>query len=228
MKNTFKLFGIIAFVAIIGFYAISCTGRNSEGNTGGSSARNTPAVKENPASDFSYRLVRNGTGIQITGYSGGGGAVVIPAIIEDFPVVSIGRNTFKGESQRFITSIVIPDSVDLIEGGNDGGAFSHMESLTKVTLPDALKMIGINLFQESRNLVSVNLPTSLERIRYDAFWYCVELSELIIPDSLTSIDFCDLVREGIYSGYDRHFRGCQKLPIRTRQRLQELGYEGNF
>jgi len=229
MKNTLKLLGnltqvplvIIALVALIGFIAISCTGRNTEGSADGSaagsssgrSARNAPAVKESPASDFSYNFINSE--IYITKYTGSDRDVVIPARIEDFPVVLIGNGTFKDRNSQSITSIVVPNGILSITAGT----FSNMDSLTKVTLPDGLTVIHNDAFRGSRKLVSVNLPARLVAIDNYAFRDCVELAELIIPDSITRINFGESHLQ---------FMGCQKLPIRTRQRLKDLGYTGHL
>jgi hypothetical protein len=139
--------------------------------------------------------------------------LVIPDSVRE-----IGRNAFFGQSG--ITSLVIPDSVQVI----GSSAFSSMTNLTTVTLPDGLRVIPGRAFLNSRNLTTVNLPTSLVEIGGMAFSGCAELTDLIIPDSLTSVRFS----LDIANSRNEAFQGCQKLPIRTRERLQELGYTGNF
>ena len=207
-----------------------------------------------PASDFSYGQTADRKGIVITGYTGKGGAVLIPPTIDDLPVLEIGRTAgdwygaFQGRtsgswtSAAYITSIVIPDSVkiirreafmdaanitslvipDSVESIGDG-AFRSMTKLTRLTLPDGLKVIPEIAFELCNKLISINLPASIESIGGEAFGSCRELNDLIIPDSITSIRFIRL-----YGRDGNAFIGCQKLPIRTRQRLQELGYRGEF
>jgi hypothetical protein len=68
-----------------------------------------PAVVQ---AQLEYR-VENRT-ITITGYSGLGGAVTIPATIHGLPVTAIGWGTFCGWST--MTSVTIPESVTSIEG----------------------------------------------------------------------------------------------------------------
>jgi hypothetical protein len=208
-----------------------------------------------PASDFSFGQTADRKGVVITGYTGRGGAVLIPPTIEDLPVLEIGIEAFMGRAYgggwypasnitsivipdsvriirsrafyyaRNISSLVIPDSVVSIEspsGDSWSGAFEAMTNLTRVTLPDGLKVIPLNAFAACNRLISINLPASLESIGSSAFDTCSELTDLIIPDSITGIRF-------VGSSWDRGaFIGCGKLPIRTRQRLQELGYRGEF
>ena len=82
-----------------------------------------------------------------------------------------------------------------------------------------------------------NLPANADlMVANTAFSRNSELTDLVIPDSLTSIRFFiriesdGTVYEVSIAGGDipDSFQGCQKLPIRTRQRLQELGYQGEF
>jgi hypothetical protein len=205
---------------------VACSGGKKDGG-GGSAPRSN--AKESPASDFSYDLSSDGQGIVIKGYTGKGGAVVIPAKIEDMPVVEIGEYAFAGALQPrnepnnrdAITSIVVPASVVTI-GRN---AFYRIENLTSATLPDGLKMIPLYLFQYCGKLTTVNLPASLEEIDTGAFFRCGELNNLTIPASLSSIKFT-----GVITGTEGNeaFQGCSKLPIATRQKLQGLGYKDVF
>ena len=60
--------------------------------------------------DFTY--TESGGTITITGYTGTGGAVVIPATIAGMPVVSIGDIAFANIS--YMISVTIPNSVTSI------------------------------------------------------------------------------------------------------------------
>lgn len=266
---------------------------------GGKIAAQTGGGKENPASDFSYDLTADEQGILITGYTGSPGSVVIPAKIEDFPVLEIGDNAFDGKSFTWsvniysgtastgtvanknagITSIIIPNTVRKIgisafantaitrfimpdsvteiayEMGNSF-IFNGCNQLTEIRFSDNLEVIPSLLggFTGLPALKKVNLPKKLKMIAGYAFAGCGELNELIIPNELTTFEFVAYVqnyyggdnpkyptandpRTGFdpaitnYDGYENQFtmfEGCGKLPIRTRQRLQELGYKGKF
>ena len=100
-----KYFGIVlAFMLIMGSTVVAS------------------AQKANPASDFEYDLNSEGTGVVIKGYKGKVADVIIPSIIEDFPVVELGYKAFQ-ESK--IVSVIIPDNVTLI----NSFAFSGCTSL---------------------------------------------------------------------------------------------------
>ena len=68
----------------------------------------------------------NGGSITITGYSGSGGAVVIPASINGLPVTSIGADAFQNIAS--LTSVTMPGSITNL----GAGAFSDCTSLTSV------------------------------------------------------------------------------------------------
>ena len=215
--------GLVAVLLVMTFVGCSKKG----GGGGGSKAA--------PASDFSYDLTADGSGIKITNYTGNGGVVVIPSKIEDMPVTEIGIRAFEGSRDDYdpnekdaIISIVVPDSVVTI-GEN---AFIRMRNLTKATLPKGLKVIQASTFASCKKLASVNLPSNLEEIGTSVFYGCSELSDLIIPDTIKSMKFLRH-KDHSYSppqefGDGEAFVGCQKLPIKTRQRLQELGYKDKF
>jgi len=189
-----------------------------------------------PISDFSYILSYDGNGIIITKYTGSGATVVIPGTIEDFPVIRINKSAFAGN--RIVTSIELPDSIEVLEAE----AFSKMPNLTSVKLPNGLKIIPNSTFLNCTSLTTINLPSSLEEIRYRAFKGCDNLMNLTIPNGLANVRWRGISFErysgpnysyevpvdGEESQFNEAFLGCQKLPIRTRQAIQSLGYGDNF
>jgi len=172
--------------------------------------------------DFIYKLNEEGNGIVITDYAGAGGKVIIPAMIDNLPVVEIGENAFRGSGGEVdnpragdgITSVVIPIGVIKI----DRGAFADCRSLISVTMPDTVEEIREVAFRGCTSLVSVNLPAKLKLMGINAFFSDRELRNLSIPDGMTAIK---------WQGWN-HFSGCGKLPDDTRKRLRELGYPAGF
>ena len=221
MKNT-MIISVILFVGL--FLSMGCSEKAQAQSGARSSGGNA-----SPVSDFSYDLSKDGKGIKITGYTGNGGRVVIPSTIEDMPVVEIRFNAFQGylsdRTKYFpannITEIIIPSSVTVIESR----AFYLNENLTKVTLPDGIKVFEDGVFRNCVKLTSVNLPAELEVIGAHVFADCGELNNLVIPVTITSIKFIEL-QSGVGNNYA--FSGCGKLPIKTRQTIQALGYPNGF
>jgi hypothetical protein len=133
---------------------------SSGGSAGGSSSGGSASVpkasgKAAPASDFSYDMSKDGKGVEIKGYSGNGGKVVIPAEIEGLPVVSVVGISDK-DNGYMITSVVFPPNV---------------------------KRIGyMNMFNGCDNLTSVTIQGTGVVIGQWGFAKCTELSELIFPD----------------------------------------------
>jgi BspA type Leucine rich repeat region (6 copies) len=142
-----------------------------------------PAVVQ---AQFNF-TTNNGT-ITITGYTGPGGDVVIPATINGLPVTSIGDYAFY--DNYFMTSVTIPNSVtsigDYAFANDDYPPFSA-SSLTNVTIPDSVTSIGDSAFFSCVKLTSITIGNSVTDIGDEAFSYCISLSSVTIPNSVTSI-----------------------------------------
>ncbi len=120
------------------------------------------------AASFTYD--NDGNSITITGYSGAGGAVTVPAIIDGLPVTGIGDGAFYDRTG--LTRIDLPNSVTYI----GSWAFYGCTSLTNVTLPDSLTFIGYEAFRGCAGLTQITFPDSLTSIGYAAFQGCTGLN----------------------------------------------------
>lgn len=96
--------------------------------------------------------------VTITDYLGAEAEIVIPSTIEGYPVVHIGDS-----------------------------AFSYLDSLVSITIPNTVKTIGEDAFNNCNKLVTVNLPEGLQVICGDAFYSCDALSQITIPSTVTKI-----------------------------------------
>lgn len=137
------------------------------------------AQKANPESDFEYDLNKEGTGVVIKEYKGKATNVVIPSVIEDFPVVELEKGAF---SETNVESVVIPDSITKL--GSD--VFRGCEYLKKVTLPKGLDSIPESFFSRCFALKEVTLSEGLEKIGSCAFVFS-GLESITIPDSVVYI-----------------------------------------
>ncbi|GHV77410.1 hypothetical protein AGMMS49942_22310 [Spirochaetia bacterium] len=280
MKKNFVL-SAVAIVMATALVFTACGGKK-DGESSGSAKAAKSSDKANPATDFGYDLTADGQGILIKKYTGGPGKVVIPATIEDIPVVEIGDEAFNGETtttnlmaavitgnvfdaesksteneKAGITSITIPNSVKKI--GSE--AFANT-AITSIVIPDSVTELGFtwlgysNIFDGCKLLAEIrlsdnietlprlgdlsalkkiNLPKNLKRIGSIALGDCGELSEIVIPETLTAVEFVN-IKQDFFTGEISYkseqdnaaFAGCSKLPIKTRQTIQGWGYTSSF
>jgi hypothetical protein len=120
---------------------------------------------------------RTETGWEISGYRRITKEVVIPDLIEGWPVTAIGNWVF---AEHRITSVTIPDSVIAI-----GYRAFYRNRLTGVIIPDSVTSIGNNAFLVNQ-LTSVKIPDSLVVIN-DGIFAGNKLTSVTIPDSVLII-----------------------------------------
>ena len=84
---------------------------------------------------------------------------------------------------RFLSNIVIPDSVNSI----GDGAFFDCRSLSNIVIPDSVNCIGDRAFDNCSSLRSVVIPDGVTSIGESAFSGCESLRSVVIPDGVTSI-----------------------------------------
>src|SRR5712671_6575229 len=126
-----------------------------------------------------FTFTTNNGAITITGYTGSGGAVVIPDTTNGYPVTSIRSSTFEYKN---LTSVTIPGSITNI----GDSAFNNCSSLTNVTLSDGLANIGNYAFQGCFKLAGVTIPNSVTIIGNYAF-SSTALTNVVIPANVTII-----------------------------------------
>jgi len=84
-----------------------------------------------------------------------------------------------------LTSITIPDSVTHI--GNE--AFVSCLKLKNVTIPDSVTHIGDEAFKWCEGLTNITISNSITQIRNGVFLRCWCLTSITIPDSVTHIGY---------------------------------------
>ena len=147
-----------------------------------------------------------GSGYSVSGYEGKDTAIVIPKKHEGKPVVAIGEGAFADSE---ITSVTIPDSVKAI--GKQ--AFQNCTVLTAVSLPSGITEIAEGTFSGCSALTDITIPNTIQTIASEAFSGCTALAEIILPPSFQTV-----------SG--RAFYKCPILIIRVQATPQ--GREGSF
>ncbi len=141
-----------------------------------------------------YQYTESGGTITITGYTGAGGVVTIPSVIENKPVVRIGEAAFY--DCPGLIRIIIPGSVTFIEEA----AIQGCEGLTSVTIPASVTSIGLYVFSFCPVLASIdvdaNNPTysSQDGVLYDKDKTAIikypsgKAGGFAVPGSVTTIE----------------------------------------
>lgn len=143
------------------------------------------------AADFTYTT--NGGKITITGYTGPGGAVVIPGTITELPVAAIGYQAFLRCTN--VTSVSIPTSVTTI----GAFAFNGCTGLSTVTIPSGVTSIGDRAFGQCDKLTAIDVDpantaySSIEGVVFNRVrsllvtFPCGKSGNYTVPESVTQI-----------------------------------------
>ena len=109
------------------------------------------------------------------------GELIIPETIDGHRVTKIGRMAY---AESKVTKVVIPDSVKIVEDL----AFVNCHALKEVVLGADVAEIGEAAFQNCYGLENVKLNDGLYRLGHSAFAGCYDLKTISIPDSVELID----------------------------------------
>ncbi len=138
-------------------------------------------VSADQEGDYTYTTSGTPTVATVTGYTGAGGAIVIPSTLGGYTTVAVGDYAFYYTTS--LTSVTIPNTVTTI----GSYAFSDCASLTSVTIPNSVTSIGDYAFNHCSLLSSIALPSNVASIGIAAFSWCISLTSVTIPDSVSSI-----------------------------------------
>lgn len=158
-------------------------------------------------------------------------------------------------SCKGLQKLVLPETLHTIEDALNGTGLVELAfpnsvkefhcrlyscpNLEVVRLPDSLEELEEGLFynpnrRESRvKLRSINLPVALKKVSVTAFYGMGTLTEVLIPESLTEVEFDGKLEPDPNHPYGGlltqtwAFLGTS-LPLATQARLKKMGYYGSF
>jgi hypothetical protein len=155
------------------------------------------ALPARTKAQFAYE-VTNGT-VTIAGYTGRGGAVVIPSEVNGVPVTNIGDDAFAGCTN--LISVTIGNTVTNI--GDD--AFAGCSGLRNVTIPgsattgsNSFISIGELAFSLCSSVTNVTISKSVSSIGDYAFDNCTNLISITIGNSDTIGDYVTSIGKGAF------------------------------
>ena len=124
----------------------------------------------------------NASGNECKSYSG---IINIPETVvykdKSYRVTEIGNSAFY--KCKDLTKVSIPESVKII----DIWAFRDCSGLTSITIPNSVTSIGNGAFSHCVGLKYITIPNSVTSISHSAFYWCMGLISVSIPNSVTSI-----------------------------------------
>ncbi len=132
MKN--KIFNVFVSLLLIGAFFIIVTD-----------------ILHAQSTDYTYDEY-NGVA-RITEYTGNGGDITIPSTLGGLPTGYIGNNAFNNNKGHLITSVIIPNSVTIIEYK----AFYGCNLIESITIGSSVTYIGDDVLQDCTSLISIKL-----------------------------------------------------------------------
>ena len=122
--------------------------------------------------DFDYSTDPQAKTATIVSYSGLEEDVIIPAVLDGYPVTGIGDAAFNACDA--ISSITIPDTVTTI----GARAFYMCSSLESIAIPHGVTFIGADAFYGCRSLTTISLPDTLTDVGVNPFHFCEKLTTI--------------------------------------------------
>lgn len=95
--------------------------------------------------------------------------IIVPAAIEDQPVLAIADGCF--ENVEGVTTVILPSSITRI----GERAFAGCRDLRGLCLPNGVLSVGASAFEGCKSLEAVYIPTALDNLGQGAFEDCPRL-----------------------------------------------------
>ena len=96
--------------------------------------------------------------VEIVGYLGSGGNVVLPTVYDEQTITVVSDRAFFGNT-----------------------------NITSISIPEGYTKLGSEAFSNCIRLNAIQFPLSLSEIGKDAFSFCTALESVILPENLKSI-----------------------------------------
>lgn len=114
----------------------------------------------------------------------------IPSADAKIVMVTYEKQDSYENYQTISPEVVVPETVvyeqeEYLVKGISANAFAYCESLTKVTLPESLCIIGDNAFSNCSSLAEINIPKGVDRISTYAFSWCISLKAINVSEENT-------------------------------------------
>lgn len=144
-----------------------------------------------PEPTLEFTLLDDGTYSVSKGGLGFKKEIVIPESYEGKPVTQIAPSGFRSAS---LTKITIPDSITVI----GTSAFAGCTAVKEIVLPPNITAIPNNAFEDCIYLERLTIPAKVTAIGDAAFKGCIALTSFTVPEGVTAIG-------------SSAFFGCKKL-----------------
>lgn len=112
--------------------------------------------------------------LTITNYKGQSAEVIVPEKIGKRIVTEIGQGAFPG---------------NVLRSGVANEQLAERKEITKIVLPETIEFIGASAFSYMNHLREINIPDGVKQIENAAFYKCSALRKLSIPEQVTIIPF---------------------------------------
>ena len=188
-------------------------------------------VTEGASEPEIYEYEQNGDEITISGLCPGKDRnvteILIPEMIGDVPVTGIAEKAFSDIDT--LQKVVLSKAMTEIAAG----MFEDCDGLQELEIPENIRTIGSNAFQES-GLLHMELPETVTVLGAGAFYWCPDLQRISIRGSLDEVPHSAFTNcfsltqvelaDGIRGIDEKAFAGCGSLEhIALPEKLERIG-----
>ena len=139
------------------------------------------AIETFDSGDYVYTLNDSRDGAITLSYHGKEKDVLVPDMLDQYPVIGIGEHTF--ESHDEIETVTLPEGIQMI--GNM--AFTRCVNLKSIVIPEGVTVLDQMCFGACDNLIEIQVPSTVETVGNFAFLACRKLQEISFSENLHSI-----------------------------------------